>query len=355
VASPVPVIMAAGSGTSQNNYLASSGLENVGGVAHSDDARAAYSHALMWALTGNQAYANKAIEIMNAWSSTLTEIKYDQPRLSDGSRLWDQGALQAGWGGSLFARAAEIIRHTGAGWTSNDIGRFETMLRNVYLPVLADGSSSAGANWLMSFSEAITAIGVFTNDRAVFDNGINLWRAKTPATIYHANDGALPIAPNDWYNRADRLAILWRNPTRYITGLQQETLRDLAHMTMGIGAMANTAETAYLQGVDLYAEQATRITAGLELNAGYLNQYLDETARLGGTPPSTWIPTNWPGLAGTFRIINTFHQSGWLVAHHHYTTTGTPLPQTTRLVQRLGNNATQPALHMTWETLTHRA
>ena len=27
-------------------------------------------------MTGNQAYANKAIEIMNAWSSTFTEIKF---------------------------------------------------------------------------------------------------------------------------------------------------------------------------------------------------------------------------------------------------------------------------------------
>ena len=86
---------------------------------HLDDARAAYTHALLWAYTGNQANANKAIEIMNAWSSTLTEIKFDQPRRPDnGSQIWANGKLQAGWGGSLFARAAEIIRYTGAGWSS---------------------------------------------------------------------------------------------------------------------------------------------------------------------------------------------------------------------------------------------
>src|SRR4051794_28367576 len=36
------------------------------------DSIAAYTHALLWAITGDKAYAQKSIEIMNAWSSTLT-------------------------------------------------------------------------------------------------------------------------------------------------------------------------------------------------------------------------------------------------------------------------------------------
>jgi hypothetical protein len=350
--SPVPSIQATGSCSACQTALAENGWSNIGGVEHLNDTRAAYSHALMWALTGNQAYANKAIEIMNAWSNTLVEIKFDQPRRADGGRVFDQGALQAGWGGSLFARAAEIIRHTGAGWSDDDVARFENMLTTIYLPLVRD-TSTTGANWIMTFAEATTAIGVFTNDRAAFDAGITRWRNQIAATIYLTSDGPVPQTPSDGY-RAEWLPNLWRT-TSYIDGLQQETLRDLAHMTMGIGAMANTAEIAYLQGVDLYGEQATRITTGLETNAGFVNQYLDEVARLGGaTPPSTWIPNGWPGAAGTFRVINSFYQVGWLVAQHHYTTrAGIDLPQTTRLVQRLGNTATQPALHMTWETLTH--
>ena len=77
---------------------------------------------------------------MNAWSSMLTEIKFDQPRrIDNGSPVYDNGKLQAGWGGTLFARAAEIIRYSGSGWSSGDVSRFETMLHNVYLPLVITG------------------------------------------------------------------------------------------------------------------------------------------------------------------------------------------------------------------------
>ena len=51
----------------------------AGDFEHLDDARAAYTHALLWYYTGNQAHANKAIEIMNAWSATLTKIEFEVP------------------------------------------------------------------------------------------------------------------------------------------------------------------------------------------------------------------------------------------------------------------------------------
>jgi hypothetical protein len=353
VPAPVRVIQAASVG--HQTYLDAHGLTNIGDVEHLDDARAAYTHALLWYLTDNRAHADKAIEIMNAWSRNLSDIKFDQPRrIDNGLPVFNNGKLQAGWGGALFARAGEIVRYSGAGWVDSDIARFETMLHDIYLPLVIDGWTE-GANWLMTFAEATISIGVFTNDRAAFDAGIAYWRAKTPTTIYHHTDGAQPIPPASYLNTATKIANYWRNPSSYITGLQGETLRDLSHMAMGLGAMSNAAETAYVQGIDLFAEQAHRIIPGFELNAGYVNDYLDEVDRLGGNkPPGTWTPKNWPGAPGTFRIINPYYQSGWLVAHHHYTTrTGTLMPQTTRLVRRLGDAATQPALHLSWETLTH--
>src|SRR5213079_1662309 len=36
------------------------------------DSAAAYTQALLWYITGDKAHAEKAIDIMNAWSSTLT-------------------------------------------------------------------------------------------------------------------------------------------------------------------------------------------------------------------------------------------------------------------------------------------
>ena len=43
-------------------------------------------------------------------------------------------------------------------------------------------------------------------------------------------------------------------------------------MQYGLAAMINAAETARIQGLDLHAEQATRIRAGIELHARYLDK-----------------------------------------------------------------------------------
>jgi hypothetical protein len=90
------------------------------------DALAAYSMALRWAYTQDKQYANKAVEILDAWSSTLkSHVSTSSP---------EQVGLQSGWAGSTWARAAEIIRYTAAGWSESGIQEFEAMLRNVYLP-----------------------------------------------------------------------------------------------------------------------------------------------------------------------------------------------------------------------------
>ncbi len=348
---PVAVIQAPGAGNKA--YIAAHpelGFATIGDLEHLDDARAAYTHALLWAYTGNQANANKAIEIMNAWSSRLTEIKFDQPRRPDnGSQVYDNGKLQAGWGGALMARAGEIVRYTGAGWATNDVTRFATMLHNVYLPIVITGWNT-GPNWMMTFAEATMSIGVFTNDRAAFDTGVATWRLKTPTTVYVPSDGSRPIAPTEYWNSDARINELWYRPTSYPSGLQGETCRDLSHMAMGLGAMANGAQTAKLQGVDLYGAERTRMMAGFERNAGYVNEYLDKVASLGGAqPPATWRPTGW--VCANFLTAGEGYLSGWEVAYAHYATTlGLSMPQTKRLVERA--RPTGPGLHMSWETLT---
>lgn len=99
-----------------------------------NDALAAYSMALRWALTGDSQYAAKSIAIFDAWSKTL------KGHLSTSAP--EQVGLQSGWVGTTWARAAEIIRYTGARWTASSVTAFETMLRNVYLPQVRNGSAA---------------------------------------------------------------------------------------------------------------------------------------------------------------------------------------------------------------------
>lgn len=107
---------------------------NVGCYDERWDALAAYGMSLAWIVTGAHKYADKAIEYMNAWSSTIkTHINSNAP-------------LQTGWAGAVWPRVGEIIRYSNAGWKDKDVKAFEKMLRNVYLPEVIVGSSQNG-NW----------------------------------------------------------------------------------------------------------------------------------------------------------------------------------------------------------------
>jgi len=171
--------------------------------------------------------------------------------------------------------------------------------------------------------------------------------------IYLATDGANPLPPSSTYTTPTALRTLWGSPSMYIDGLTQETCRDLGHTQMASGGMSNGAETALIQGVDLYGAEQRRILAAFELHATWVNQYLDVigSAPPGTDPPSGWRPaTSWvcPGFSDGGGSV----ALGWELAYNHYAVRkGIAMPQTKRVVERL-----RPAgvgNHMEWETLTH--
>ncbi len=324
-------------------------LTESGCREQTDDAMAAYTQALMWYFTGNEAYAKKSIEIMNAWSYNLNAIPFDQPRTDKNQQIFGNGILQAAWTGQLMPRAAEIIRYTYNGWKAADVAKMESMLSNVIYPVIKNGWTG-GANGLMSYPEAIMGIGVFTNNRAVFDSGVAMWRKNVKTIIYMPSDGSQPIAPHAMYAGSNTWSY-WFKPTSYIAGLGGETGRDLSHTLMGFGAMSNGAATGSIQGVDLFGEEQARITAAYELHAGWVNQYLDEKARLGNKEPaSSWRPSGW--VNPNFVVGGTGYTGGWEVAYNHYAKKkSVAMPQTAKLINRL--RPSSPNMTMIWETATH--
>ncbi len=74
---------------------------NLGCKDEEGDAQAAYTQSLLWSITGNEVYAKNAIKIMNAWSDKLI-----------GGHTNANAEVQASWAGSIWPRAAEIIRYT---------------------------------------------------------------------------------------------------------------------------------------------------------------------------------------------------------------------------------------------------
>jgi len=306
---------------------------DIGCKAEQFDASAAYTTALIWALTGNEAYGKQSIAIMNAYSAVLKKHYGPTETCTDStgtSGISSNTIVQSGWVGSIFPRAAEIMR-TDPAWSADDVAKFKTLLQSAYLPNLQTEPPDNG-NWELSVADALVQIGVFLDDEASFKQGLGFWRKRVPAYIYLSADGKTPvtIAGAKW------------NATNYFDGLCQETCRDLHHPQLGFAAMINAAETARIQGVDLYAEQAARITAGLEVESGYLNQ-LAASQKLSPDPGcSTVFPNS--DMEGPAPM--------WEIAYNHYATRlGMSLPNTQALLSKI--RPTGVDHHMDFETLTH--
>jgi len=292
-------------------------MPDNGCTEESEDSVAAYTQALLWYFTGNAAYATKSIQIMNAWSAVLKE------------HTDTNAPLQSAWTAAVLPRAAEIIRYTQSGWAAADVDRYAAMLRTIYLPQVVNGSRNNG-NWELSMIEATIGIAVFLEDRAAFDQALSLWRARVPAYIYMTSDGPAPVEPPG--GKSDMLSF-WYGQTMYVDGLGQETCRDLWHLQMGFSSMINAAETARIQGVDLYSEESKRLVAGFEFNG----QYLD------GVPVPSWL------CGGTVKLETA---PTWEIGYNEFANRlGLSLPHTKNIIARI--RPTDSSRQMSWETLTH--
>ncbi|MFT3784194.1 MAG: right-handed parallel beta-helix repeat-containing protein [Nibricoccus sp.] len=187
--------------------------------------------ALVWYLTGEVAYREKAIELINAWSY----------------RIWDfadnDAKLLGAWTAVNWCYAAEILRYSKSGWKENDVRQFERMLRMVYHPLLDGFYPEANGNWDAAIIAAELSMGVFLDDHAIFDRAVNHY-------LRGPGNGGI---------------------TKYIypSGQCQETTRDAGHVQLGLGYFVIAAQIAWCQGVDLFGAADDRLAVGLEYTARY--------------------------------------------------------------------------------------
>ncbi|MFD0419499.1 alginate lyase family protein [Streptomyces sp. NPDC127108] len=295
---------------------------NYGCTDEREDAIAAYTTALAWYVTRDERYAKKSIELMDAWSGTIKD------------HTNSNAPLQTGWAGSSWPRAAEIIKHTYTGTWANS-GRFATMLRNVYLSKIINGSNSNG-NWELSMMEAAIGISVFLEDKASYDKAMAKFRTRTAAYVYLPSDGALPkTVPSQNLNTREKIVKYWQGQGTFVAGLTQETCRDFTHTGYGISAIAHVAETSRIQGQDLYG---TDVGERLQHALGFQAKY-----ELGEAPPG------WLCGGSVHRGLGPITEVGYNALHNRL---GVPMANTQRLTEQkrpAGSNN----LFVAWETLTH--
>ncbi|MEV2245534.1 alginate lyase family protein [Streptomyces sp. NPDC049970] len=295
---------------------------NYGCTDEREDAIAAYTDALAWYVTRDERYAKKSIELMDAWSAVIK------------SHTNSNAPLQTGWAGSSWPKAAEIIKHTYTGTWANS-GRFATMLRDVYLPKVVNGSNSNG-NWELSMMEAAVGISVFLDDRTSYDRAMAKFRTRTAAYVYLASDGALPrTVPSQNLDTTAKIVDYWQGQSTFVTGLTQETCRDFTHTGYGISAIAHVAETSRIQGQDLYGtDVGERLRQALGFQSGY---------ELGEA-----VPTSLCG--GSLHLgLGPVTEVGYNALHNRL---GIAMTNTQRLTER-SRPAGSNNLFVAWETLTH--
>ncbi|BAJ26145.1 MULTISPECIES: alginate lyase family protein [Kitasatospora] len=236
-----------------------------------EDAIAAYTDALAWYVTGNSSYAKKAIQIMDAWSGTIT------------THTNTNAPLQTGWAGTVWSESAEIVKYTYSGGWSNS-ARFDTMLRNVYLPVVIQGAPDKNGNWELIMMDAAVGIAVHLDDATSYNKAMSIFTGRVPAYVYTTSDGSQPAyPPRSSINTTSELVSYWFGQSTFVNGLAQETCRDFGHTGWGLDAISHVAETARLQGTDLWSQLATRMRSTYEFHAGYDNGASVPSSLCGGS------------------------------------------------------------------------
>lgn len=297
---------------------------NNGCTDEREDAIAAYTDALAWYITRDDRYAQESIKLMDAWSATIKD------------HTNSNAPLQTGWAGSSWPKAAEIIKHVYGNWPNQ--ARFDTMLRNVYLPKLINGSNSNG-NWELTMVEAATSISVYLDDKTSYDKAISLYLTRVPAYVYLASDGDLPkTVPSQNLNTRDKIVGYWQGQSTFgsaMTGLTQETCRDFVHTGYGISSISHVLETSRIQGQDLYPQVGERLRQALGFQSKFQVGAASAPSNLCGGKLTLGLG---PITEVGFNTLNTLH--------------GVAMTNTQTLTQQQRPSGTNN-LFVAWETLTN--
>lgn len=191
------------------------------------DAAAAYQTALLWKLTGDSKYADKSIEIMNAWVKICKGIKSN-----DANQM-----LAAGAQGYTFANAGEIMRSY-EGWSSTDFSKFKVWMLDVFASKNKDFMTKHQntcddhywSNWDLVNMCSYLAIGILVEDNEMVNFVVNYFY-----------DGV----GNGCINKL--IQAFFDDPlgTGEEIAQNQESGRDQGHASMSVAVTANLAQMAY--------------------------------------------------------------------------------------------------------------
>lgn len=217
------------------------------------DVAAAYQLALRWKISGDDAYAETAINILNAWASTCERISGDT-----------NTALAGGIYGYQFAVAGELLRDY-EGWTADDFETYKQWMLDVFYSLnMAFLTSHWGtcdshywANWDLANLASVMAIGILTDNRQIYNYAVDY--------LQNGNGNG------NWYKAFNHV---FDGDNAGLAQIQ-ESGRDQGHTVMVIGIAGHIAQMAWNQGDDFYGLDDNRFLKACEYVAKYNVANLD--------------------------------------------------------------------------------
>lgn len=313
------------------------------------NAARAYQCALLWKITGEEGYADVAIDVLNAYRT------YNKS-LGGNSNI----SLIPGFIGYQLLNAAEIMRDY-AKWSPEDIELFKQYMIDVWFTVAQDFLERRHdtveregnwyhyhSNWGQGNALFCISLGVFCDLPDIYNYGM-YWLKEGPGneSLYvgrtHPLTNGLGLCgfgwgQIPWFHKDDR------GPLGYLCQTQ-ESGRDQGHAMAALGLMSYGLQTAYNQGDNAFCNLNNSLIkgkAGSAMVAGaaeYVamfnsmdNNIPEEAEIIASIPYKTnWWMTglNWTGQ-GQWRPI-------WqLFINHYQNRMGIPMQYCTKMKNKIG-------------------
>ena len=265
------------------------------------DAHSARAYALMWRITQEKAYREKALEIIKGWAFTFKDFK-----VIKGYR--PQKYLESAWVIPIWISALDMLNRNAEGWSATDEKQFESFITKLHR---YSRKAHRDNNWGTSAMLADISYAVYMQDDQLYYQQLKKFR-------YYL---AKLTNPNGTLN-ADYLSDPWR---------PQYTIRGLLH----------TAEVADNQGDRLFNitfpnEKVPRLQKVL---AHFTSLFTGELEN-----PKGLKKGNYKGAHN--------NKQGYQIAFNAYAKGKFEQPWVKQLVDSWNPSNTSP-LFMMWDRITH--
>jgi len=257
------------------------------------DMVAIHNLTFMYVFTGDEAYAAKATQILDAWAVTNT--------------TWGGGEnmLDIGDQAPYFIPAADILKSTYPGWTAANTTHVNNYFANVLYPASWVPNPLRDCNKGAIQLQIALGIAAFLDDEVKWNQAIESYRMEAGAALRNSlPSGQVGDSGRDdhWFGQA--WALTW------------------------------DAEVAYKQGVDMFAEMNNRILAIGEL----YNHYAIDPTGLTFTPYGGYSVywTNGWGIATGSRKQHPFNN---IIQAAYSLRKGIPTPYTDQMRTLVGEGA----------------